>query len=368
MKVLLWFLKNYPEIVAKMKESNHSISNDNVSIYHAEGDIWTHTMMVYSHIKHYSKGDEADVELELAVLLHDIGKPDCKKISSDEDRFSFTGHENLSTFLAIDILNKYKKEKDSSINIPKILHAINYHSVLHRMVKQDENGDFFIPEEKKRKVNEMFDTGLGFHLDVYELLFNLSKVDSAGRISIDEKETMEKYSILENYIPYKGVNASHSSDAPEAHFMIGLPGSGKSTKIDELLIKNPNLIVLSVDDEVMRLAKYSDSYDSSYTAKRNKEASQNMLLKMKELILENKSFIFDATNFSEDIRQRRLSAVSGRYKKIGHLQIAGFEFIKNVMKNRKDKSVPLDKILSMAQVFKYPSYVEFDEILIKEIK
>ena len=68
--------------------------------YHLESDTWSHTMMVFSH----SLNDNVKIELQVAALLHDIGKPLSKSI--EDNRTFYRGHEGISTYLAL----KYKKD------------------------------------------------------------------------------------------------------------------------------------------------------------------------------------------------------------------------------------------------------------------
>ena len=194
MKILEWFNENYKGLVQDMKDCSHNLSPTDLSPYHAEGTIWTHTMMVYSQLL-----PDASNELKLAALLHDIGKPYCQVIKEGKGRISFTGHEHYTSFKAIEILNHFE-DTFSPINKENILYAINYHDLFHKGVKSDEDGIAFIPEDFKNRMNIMFDS----KLDLFELLFNLSYADMRGRISKDMALSISKYELLKNYIPYRG--------------------------------------------------------------------------------------------------------------------------------------------------------------------
>ena len=350
MKVLEWFNDNYAELVEEMKLCSHNLSSTELSPYHAEGTIWTHTMMVYSQLL-----PDASNELKLAALLHDIGKPYCAIIREDKGRVSFTGHEHYTSFKAIDVLNKFEDTAEP-INKENILYAINYHDLFHKGVKS-ENDIPFIPEDFKQKLNIMFDT----KLDLFELLFDLSYADMKGRISKDMALSISKYELLRNYVPYRGTQLYNKKEL-KAHFIIGLPGSGKSTKAEELLKEDSSLIYISIDDEIMNLNKYSFTYNGAWSKDRQKEATAIVLTKLKECVDKKQSFIIDAVNGSTKIRQRRLNHIPNSYEKIAHVMLAGDDFISNVMKERKDKHIPMENVYGMSKDFLYPSLFEFDII------
>jgi len=358
MEILTWFNNNYQDLINEMKNCSHNLSDLELSPYHGEGSVWTHTMMVYSHLT-----PEASIELRLAAILHDIGKPYTQIIREGRGRVSFTGHEHYSSFLAIDILNKYEEDFNVEIDKQRILYALNYHQILHKIVKADEEGNSYIPEEDRSKINYMFEDDL----DLYQLLYDLSYIDMRGRISVDIELSINKYKLLSNYVPYKGTTPFTKKDNI-AIIMVGLPGSGKSTEIEKLKKEYPNIVVLSIDEEVMNLNKYSYSYDGAWSKKRQKEAANALFEKMKILIKDKKDFIVDATNFQEKIRRRKLNAIPSNYKKIAIVQLAGVSFIQNVMKSRTDKKVSIDIIKEMSKSFYYPSYEEFHEIKVNILK
>jgi tRNA nucleotidyltransferase (CCA-adding enzyme) len=62
-------------------------------IWHPEGDVWIHTLMVLDEAAKLRTGDrERDRRLMLSALLHDIGKPPCTQVGGD-GRVRSVGHE-----------------------------------------------------------------------------------------------------------------------------------------------------------------------------------------------------------------------------------------------------------------------------------
>ena len=84
-----------------------------------------HCYTVYDHIAHAVSNcrNKSDVEVEIALLLHDIGKPQC--YSEDERGGHFYGHEEKSAELAKNVLERLKFSNDSK---KTILELIRYHN------------------------------------------------------------------------------------------------------------------------------------------------------------------------------------------------------------------------------------------------
>ena len=68
--------------------------------FHPEGDVWTHTVMMLNHLHAPSPA------LALAVLLHDIGKPQTRTV--ENGRIRFTGHAQVGAEIAERWLRKMK--------------------------------------------------------------------------------------------------------------------------------------------------------------------------------------------------------------------------------------------------------------------
>jgi putative nucleotidyltransferase with HDIG domain len=71
--------------------------------WHPEGDVYTHTRIMLEML-----GPQAPLELCLAVLLHDIGKPPTFTFDTAADRIRFNGHDAVGAVMAEEILRRLK--------------------------------------------------------------------------------------------------------------------------------------------------------------------------------------------------------------------------------------------------------------------
>ncbi len=67
--------------------------------FHPEGDVWVHTLGLLERL------ESPSLELALAALLHDVGKPPTQTF---QDRIRFSGHDRVGAALARDILARLR--------------------------------------------------------------------------------------------------------------------------------------------------------------------------------------------------------------------------------------------------------------------
>lgn len=67
--------------------------------FHPEGDVWVHTLGLLERL------ESPSLELALAALLHDVGKP---LTQTFEDRIRFSGHDRLGAEIARQILSRLR--------------------------------------------------------------------------------------------------------------------------------------------------------------------------------------------------------------------------------------------------------------------
>lgn len=231
-KMVTWFCNNYKTHVDIMKATSHFPDHRTDHPFHGEGSIWTHTMMVMTHIQCDNTLSDIYKQILLTVaLLHDIRKPLSRQVKDNGDKFSFEGHEGLSVFLSIDILKSMEIEDNfysNSMRI-KILELISLHgtSILQTDV----------------------------HIKFLQTRFRVA--DKEGAIRNVDENMFAQY-------PTKKVSSREGvEDGKELIILVGLPGSGKTT----YYINNySDYFLISRDIEMI---KYFEKHNSSDNATNN---------------------------------------------------------------------------------------------------
>lgn len=160
-----WFQLRFPELHYDLLQCNHNYDEKNLNPYHLESDCWSHTMMVckIAEISGYGK------VVQIAALLHDIGKPASRKINPRNNHVQFFGHESLSAVMAEDILDAMMEEMMINDDEKKVvIKLIVHHAFLY---KHSEPGAMM----------EYFNNDTVFCMQLAELI----RCDSLGRFCSD---------------------------------------------------------------------------------------------------------------------------------------------------------------------------------------
>jgi len=315
-------------------------------LYHLEGDVWTHTMLVFNQ----ARLNNASKNLQIAALLHDIGKPLAKN-HLENGKIVFRGHEGISTLMSIDFLiNLVYKDTVSFLNAIEILYITNYHGIFWR--KSD------------KQIKKYFVNG---HYDLYEKLYEFSSYDAKGNISFKDFQYKEK----EKYGFNKICNTILDKNC---YIMIGLPGSGKSTYIKKNF---KDLEVLSRDDILLEYGKkkgYGDTYTDIWkklSSEDQKEINKILLQKFNKLKKSNKDFVIDMTNISWKSRRRWLSQLDDYNVKA----VVMLSSLDEILKRNKERSeidgkfIPENILIDFAKRFELPLYTEgFNRIYFEYMK
>jgi poly(A) polymerase len=81
--------------------------------FHPEGDVLTHTLLLFDHLS------DASPELALAALLHDIGKP--PTFERAPDRIRFPRHADIGASMAEDICRRLRVSRESREHIVSLV-------------------------------------------------------------------------------------------------------------------------------------------------------------------------------------------------------------------------------------------------------
>ena len=178
-QLIEWFQIHFPELHNDLLECNHNYDEKDLNPFHLESDCWSHTMMVCK----IAELHEYDKVVQIAALLHDIGKPSSRKINPRNNHVQFFGHEERSSELAVDVLLLMIEDNIiSRKEAREIDELVLQHSYLHK-------------EENIEKLNKEFSKRKSFYLH----LVQLNRCDSLGRFCADNNFSDVKYNRLISY-------------------------------------------------------------------------------------------------------------------------------------------------------------------------
>lgn len=247
------FKQQYKDLYLSMTNCEHS------SPYHQEGSVWTHTEMVYNYaVKNYPNNKV----VQLAALLHDIGKPSAMRVDPRDNKTRFSGHEGISTFLAREVLDGYDLTYQEKV---QVLNLISLHGV---NIEQLE----------------------------YPNLEVMRECDMKGRISSKEiREYPRRQFLIKPKEPIHTVT-----------LMTGLRGAGKSTYASQL-----NLPIISRDNVIT--STFPDmTYNEAYTYMQdNKSQYMAVAFKFEKLLIkaakEQEDVVIDMTMLTLSSRRSMMA-------------------------------------------------------------
>ena len=335
-----WFQLKYPKIVKDMHNASHHFEDGKIlNPYHLEGDIWTHNMMVMLEANRLK--DKCDVNeykhVLVAALLHDIGKPLARKVNLEKQRVHFWGHEPMSAFLAVPIIDHIEKDFNVRLNKRLLLETIAMHTEVYS-----------VPREKleaKLIANRQLATLLGL----------LSDCDYAGRFFEMGDRGME-------VINPKSDREALKNDQ-EVICYVGLPCSGKSTNMLEFIKDKNDWAILSRDEIVLELGseKGFTTYNDSFNNIDQKEVDRRFQIYKNGLIKKKLNVVIDMTNMSRKSRRKNLHGFKD-YKKSAVVVMTPMEKIIERNRSRSGKFIPEKVYERMITSFQPPLYDEFDDI------
>lgn len=279
-ELVAWFQVNFPLLANDMKASNHNAAADEPNPYHIEDTIWTHAMMVCLR----AENEGSNKIVKIAALLHDTGKPEARDLipfeqkkpvhtESNEVRnvgmndgkpsgmntvipnsgmkTHFRGHEGLSFYRSIEVVNKL--EEEGVLNYTEkqeVLTIISLHGTLFDSIKDGQ-------EVKPAKVIAKF----GDKIQLYRDFVAQVKNDSTGRFftSKDGRKNQALAlgdTIFNDATFYSNMQRAVPKIGPKISILIGPPAVGKTTWRDKNA--DENTVIVSRDDIMMNYAKDND--------------------------------------------------------------------------------------------------------------
>lgn len=336
-------------------------------IYHEEGDPWIHTRMVCDQLskseEYINMSTEDRTVSFLSAVFHDVGKAITFKIL-DNNRVSSSGHSRVGSLIAREIL--WKDGFDPVLR-EKICSAILYHQI-----------PFYLNEKEWFDIKKNI---ICFSLSCgNNILYALSKADIKGR-KVNDNRSLDnifynidllklysseyncfdkKFEYFDGYTLKRFISKPDSidpkygiyhNDFPSAILMSGLPGSGKSTWINNNIDINQYSIV-SLDD-IRELLDVSPEENQG-------EVIQFAKQKLKEILRSKKNVVFDSTNITRNIREPILDLISnyGYETKIVSMECEYNEIFSRF--KIRDRFVPQNVMEKLIRKWEFPYFWEAD--------
>lgn len=232
------------------------------SPYHREDNVFVHTKMVTEYFikftDEYRNGTPwhyEDMQGAIACVFHDMGKP-----HTEDEFFSekyekvirqYKGHEVVSAAYFMDCWCK------NEFNIRSIIDDINAFYNIWVMVA------YHLPYQFKDANLQLLKT----HMEYYGILNTFTRVllsDCHGRIQDQrEKEIAGCYEWIDSFMNTPIKHTTNNIGNGEIQTMVGVPASGKSTYVNELLSTN-DVSVVSFDSIRQALFPEAHSYSDAF--------------------------------------------------------------------------------------------------------
>lgn len=151
---------------------------------------------------------------------------------------------------------------------------------------------------------------------------------------------------------------------PTLYMLVGVPGSGKSTWLNNN--KSENGVVVSSDDHVERLAaKQGQTYSQAFDAVIG-QASSHMQKDLRDAVKAEKDIYWDQTNIGANSRKKKLKQIPNTYRKVAvFFPTPDDAEHERRLASRPGKTIPSHVIKSMANNLQVPSKEEgFDSIVV----
>lgn len=157
---------------------------------------------------------------------------------------------------------------------------------------------------------------------------------------------------------------------PTMWMLIGVPGSGKSTWVENQIEDlEGNVFIASTDNYIEYIAKSSWKTYNDVFKDNIKEAEKNMYVGVMNAVENDQDIIWDQTNITFKSRAKKLIMIPDHYTKIAVVfPTPEEEELQRRLASRPGKTIPEHILGGMIEMMEYPmmaegfhSIIEFDE-------
>lgn len=327
-------------------------------VYHAEGDVWTHTVMVAEALlthPDYAALSEADRQTVFtAAVLHDIAKCDTTHIDPDTGRIRQPGHSRRGAV-------------DARLALWQMDAPVAQREAICRLIGVHQEPFFAINGSRSGHSPEFLVRRLSWLADLH-LLALLAEADMRGRICPDAQAVLDDIELFRELAREEGClrtprqfadahtaiayfrgadvhpdYALHAEAGSAVTLMCGLPASGKNTWVAE---HRAGLPVVSFDDSRAELGLRHGKNEGAVAHHAHDKA--------KALLRERQPFVWNATHLSDSMRRKSLDVclAYGANVEIVHVEAPRATLL--ARNQRRDTSLNKATLLGMLHKWEAP--------------
>ena len=154
---------------------------------------------------------------------------------------------------------------------------------------------------------------------------------------------------------------------PICYFLVGVPGSGKSTWMAPILKKFPNTVLVSSDQYIEQAAAKAGKTYGEVFQNEIKSATAKMNASIDAAVKQQKDIIWDQTNLTPESRRKKISRLTGYDIVAVCFEISAPELARRQIKRKAEsgKEVPAHIIQSMLNQYVRPTTSEgFSKVIV----
>ena len=326
-------------------------------VWHGEGDVYTHTMMVVDALKSHPDYQLLSAVqkhiLMIAALLHDVGKVPTTTLIDGE--WKAPHHAPTGSRMAREVLWKeYRMCGDEELM--KIREAvcllIRYHSFPPHAIDMDD---------ARLRLHKIASNGILAPYFTIRMLCTLCKADMLGRKCNDQQQMLEQIALCEELAKEEGCldgcypfktdvirraylsghdvwkeQELYDESWGEVIMLSGLPGTGKDTWINTNL---PDVPMISLDN-IRREHRISPKAEQGFVANIAREQA-------KEYLRKHQPFVWNATNITTQMRESLISLFETYRARVRIVYLETFWNNQLLRNNQREYAVPNDVVANM---------------------
>lgn len=349
------------------------IGNEQSSVWHKEGDVWNHTVLVTNAmvslltLEGITPGSRDFIVLVSAAICHDIGKPPTREWDKKKNDWTSPNHGHVGARMVRNLFF------DEDVRLrEEVCFLVDTHMICHHLL------------EKKDEVKHLMTRKLNMGLRPFKDLVLLNYCDNLG----SENDMMSKDDIMRRVVEL--LNLIEDTDKVQTRtiselallqgiepdkikrcepktyvfVLIGLPGAGKNYYLDTHITDNESVGILSRDDIRTEIGIKGEKPQG--TKEQEEEVTRIFENRLREYAETKTTIFINNVNVKKKYRDRYIEILS-KYTN-GTITYIYFNTDVDTCLKRRYGMIPWSVIQRMNNNFDFPQLCECNALYVTDGK